>query len=130
LLRQRRHDRKQECSKQSPHGAKLNSGFSKCPSRFWSAATCRRFQCVTCPRNPKPRKRSGLNERRNLFTLQVRPMKKKIVEFCSHTGNLALMRDCVRDFLNGYPFSEKQRLLMVLGVDEACTNIIRYAYRF
>src|SRR6266540_1829426 len=39
------------------------------------------------------------------------------------------MRDCVRDFLNGYPFSEKQRLLMVLGVDEACTNIIRYAYR-
>src|SRR5437660_12826775 len=56
-------------------------------------------------------------------------MKKKTVEFSSHTGNLALMRNCVRDFLNGYPFSEKERLLMVLGVDEACTNIIRYAYR-
>ena len=57
-------------------------------------------------------------------------MKKKTVEFSSHTGNLALMRNCVREFLDGYPFSEKERLLMVLGVDEACTNIIRYAYRF
>ena len=56
-------------------------------------------------------------------------MKKKTVEFSSHTGNLALMRNCVREFLNGYPFSEKERLLMVLGVDEACTNIIRYAYQ-
>ena len=56
-------------------------------------------------------------------------MKKKTVEFSSHTGNLALMRTCVREFLNGYPFSDKERLLMVLGVDEACTNIIRYAYR-
>jgi anti-sigma regulatory factor (Ser/Thr protein kinase) len=57
------------------------------------------------------------------------PMKKKTVEFSSHTGNLALMRNCVREFLDGYSFSEKERLLMVLGVDEACTNIIRYAYR-
>jgi serine/threonine-protein kinase RsbW len=56
-------------------------------------------------------------------------MKRKTIEFSSHTGNLALMRDCVRDFLNGYRFSEKERLLLVLGVDEACTNIIRYAYR-
>jgi serine/threonine-protein kinase RsbW len=56
-------------------------------------------------------------------------MKRKTIEFSSHTGNLALMRNCVRNFLNGYPFSEKERLLMVLGVDEACTNIIRYAYR-
>src|SRR5438067_13876838 len=56
-------------------------------------------------------------------------MNKQTVEFSSHTANLALMRNCVRKFLNGYPFSEKQRLLMVLGVDEACTNVIRYAYR-
>ena len=56
-------------------------------------------------------------------------MKRKRIEFSSHTANLALMRDCVRDFLNGYPFSERERLLMVLGVDEACTNIIRYAYQ-
>ena len=56
-------------------------------------------------------------------------MKKKTIEFASHTGNLALMRNCVRDFLNGYPFSDKEQLLMVLGVDEACTNIIRHAYK-
>ncbi|MEY2563908.1 MAG: serine/threonine-protein kinase RsbW [Verrucomicrobiota bacterium] len=55
-------------------------------------------------------------------------MKKTKVEFSSHTGNLALMRKIVRGFLDGYPFSEKERTLMVLGVDEACTNIIRHAY--
>jgi anti-sigma regulatory factor (Ser/Thr protein kinase) len=55
-------------------------------------------------------------------------MKRKKVEFCSHTENLALMRNYVRAFLDGYPFSEKERTLMVLGVDEACTNIIRHAY--
>ena len=55
-------------------------------------------------------------------------MKKRKLAFSSHTANLALMRQDVREFLDGYHFSEKQRLLMVLGVDEACTNIIRYAY--
>jgi len=55
-------------------------------------------------------------------------MKKKKVEFCSHTGNLAPMRKFVRQFLETYPFSERERMLMVLGVDEACTNIIRHAY--
>jgi anti-sigma regulatory factor (Ser/Thr protein kinase) len=54
---------------------------------------------------------------------------KKKIEFSSHTGNLALMRNCVRRFLEAFPFSERQRTLMVLGVDEACTNIIRHAYR-
>ena len=38
------------------------------------------------------------------------------------------MRKFVRAFLDAYPFSEKERTLMVLGVDEACTNIIRHAY--
>jgi serine/threonine-protein kinase RsbW len=56
-------------------------------------------------------------------------MKRKKLHFSSHTANLALMRDFVRAFLDGYPFSEKERVLMVLGVDEACTNIIRYAYQ-
>jgi anti-sigma regulatory factor (Ser/Thr protein kinase) len=55
-------------------------------------------------------------------------MKKKRIEFTSHTGNLMLMRDHVRKFLDEYPFSNRERMLMVLGVDEACTNIIRYAY--
>jgi serine/threonine-protein kinase RsbW len=56
-------------------------------------------------------------------------IKKTKIQFSSHTANLAFIRNGVRDFLKGYPFSEKQRLLMVLGVDEACTNVIRYAYR-
>jgi serine/threonine-protein kinase RsbW len=55
-------------------------------------------------------------------------MKRGKLEFTSHTANLALMRDFVRKFLSRHPFSEKQRTLMVLGVDEACTNVIRYAY--
>jgi anti-sigma regulatory factor (Ser/Thr protein kinase) len=55
-------------------------------------------------------------------------MKKRKLEFSSHSANLALMRKYVWKFLAGYPFTEKERLLMVLGVDEACTNIIRYAY--
>ncbi len=55
-------------------------------------------------------------------------MKKLKIEFSSHTANLSLMRNAVRKFLDGYRFSDKERVLMVLGVDEACTNIIRYAY--
>jgi serine/threonine-protein kinase RsbW len=55
-------------------------------------------------------------------------MKKKKVEFSSHTGNLAPMRKFVRKFLDAFPLTERERLLMVLGVDEACTNIIRHAY--
>jgi anti-sigma regulatory factor (Ser/Thr protein kinase) len=56
-------------------------------------------------------------------------MKKQKIEFSSHTGNLVLMRKWVRGFLDDYPLSDKERTLMVLGVDEACTNIIRHAYQ-
>jgi serine/threonine-protein kinase RsbW len=55
-------------------------------------------------------------------------MKKGKLQFTSHTANLALMRNFVRKFVSDFPLSEKERVLMVLGVDEACTNIIRYAY--
>ena len=55
-------------------------------------------------------------------------MKKGKLEFSSHTANLALMRNFIRKFLSRHPFSEKQRTLMVLGIDEACTNVIRHAY--
>src|SRR5205823_9489862 len=72
---------------------------------------------------------SALNRHSNLLPFSGLAMKRSKVEFSSHTANLALLRKCVRDFLKGYPFSEKERLLMVLGVDEACTNVIRYAYR-
>jgi serine/threonine-protein kinase RsbW len=54
--------------------------------------------------------------------------KKRKLEFSSHAGNLALMRNFVRHFLDNFPISERERTLMVLGVDEACTNIIRHAY--
>jgi anti-sigma regulatory factor (Ser/Thr protein kinase) len=56
-------------------------------------------------------------------------MKRRTLEFSSHAGNLALMRNFVRSFLDAFPLSERDRTLMVLGVDEACTNIIRHAYK-
>jgi anti-sigma regulatory factor (Ser/Thr protein kinase) len=55
-------------------------------------------------------------------------MRKGKLEFTSHTANLALMRNFVRKFLSRHRFTEKQRTLMVLGIDEACTNVIRHAY--
>jgi anti-sigma regulatory factor (Ser/Thr protein kinase) len=54
---------------------------------------------------------------------------KKRIEFASHPANLWLVRHCVRRFLQdrrGFPSDQID--LMVLGVDEACTNIIRHAY--
>jgi anti-sigma regulatory factor (Ser/Thr protein kinase) len=54
-------------------------------------------------------------------------MKKKI-EFASHPANLWLVRHCVRQFLQDHTFSSREIDLMVLGIDEACTNIIRHAY--
>ena len=48
----------------------------------------------------------------------IDPMRKKKIEFTSHTGNLVLMRDHVRRFLDTYPFSQKERMLMVLGVEK------------
>jgi serine/threonine-protein kinase RsbW len=54
-------------------------------------------------------------------------MKKKI-EFASHPANLWLVRNCVRQFLQDQRFSAREVDLMVLGVDEACTNIMRHAY--
>jgi anti-sigma regulatory factor (Ser/Thr protein kinase) len=38
------------------------------------------------------------------------------------------VRHCVRQFLHERPFAAREIDLMVLGVDEACTNIIRHAY--
>jgi anti-sigma regulatory factor (Ser/Thr protein kinase) len=56
-------------------------------------------------------------------------MKNKLY-FASHPANLWLVRQCVRQFLQNRPFSGREIDLMVLGVDEACTNIIRHAYNF
>ncbi|MGA8655102.1 MAG: ATP-binding protein [Chthoniobacterales bacterium] len=54
-------------------------------------------------------------------------MRNKLY-FASHPANLWLVRQCVRRFLQNRPFSLREIDLMVLGVDEACTNIIRHAY--
>ena len=40
-------------------------------------------------------------------------MKKRKLEFSSHPGNLALMRNFVRHFLDNMPISERDRTLMV-----------------
>ena len=50
------------------------------------------------------------------------------IEFSSHAGNLSLMRKFVREYLAGVGCGEAVIDLMVLGIDEACTNVIRYAY--
>lgn len=50
------------------------------------------------------------------------------IEFASHPGVLCALRTYVRDVLGPLPLSPKEVDMMVLGLDEACTNIIRYAY--
>ena len=54
---------------------------------------------------------------------------KREIEFASHPANLCLVRDFVRQFLRPLDFNEVEKDLIVLGLDEACTNVIRYAYR-
>jgi anti-sigma regulatory factor (Ser/Thr protein kinase) len=53
---------------------------------------------------------------------------KREIEFASHPANLSLVRDFIRQFLKPFPFPESEKDLVVLGLDEACTNVIRYAY--
>lgn len=53
---------------------------------------------------------------------------KREIEFASHPANLSLVREFVRQFLKNLSFSELDKDLIVLGLDEACTNVIRYAY--
>jgi len=38
------------------------------------------------------------------------------------------VREFVRQFLKNASFTDTEKDLMVLGLDEACTNVIRYAY--
>ena len=53
---------------------------------------------------------------------------KRTIEFASHPANLLPMREFVREFVGGCGFSEREATLIVLGLDEACTNVIRHAY--
>ena len=52
----------------------------------------------------------------------------RCLEFKSDTGLLADMRHEVREYLKTTTLDEMQAELIVLALDEACTNIIRYAY--
>jgi anti-sigma regulatory factor (Ser/Thr protein kinase) len=53
---------------------------------------------------------------------------KREIEFASHPANLSLVRDFVRKFLKSHALTDTEKDLIVLGLDEACTNVIRYAY--
>ena len=55
-------------------------------------------------------------------------MKRKI-EFASHPANLCSVRSLVRRFAAEAHVPEDQVELLVLGVDEACANVIRHAYK-
>jgi anti-sigma regulatory factor (Ser/Thr protein kinase) len=53
---------------------------------------------------------------------------KREIEFASHPANLCLVRDFIRQFLKAVDLTETEKDLIILGLDEACTNVIRYAY--
>lgn len=50
------------------------------------------------------------------------------LKFPADTCELSAMRNAARDFLLAAEVPEMEAELMVLALDEACTNIIRYAY--
>ncbi|MFY8215119.1 MAG: ATP-binding protein [Chthoniobacterales bacterium] len=53
---------------------------------------------------------------------------KHTIELASDTSMLANMRHAAREFLESTTLDEMQAELIVLALDEACTNIIRHAY--
>ena len=55
-------------------------------------------------------------------------MSRALYEFSSHPENLAAARAFVRRFLADEGVAEREGEALVLGVDEACSNIIRHAY--
>lgn len=48
--------------------------------------------------------------------------------FTSDPEQLCHVREHVRRFLESLPLDETERYLMLMGIDEACSNIIRHAY--
>ena len=50
------------------------------------------------------------------------------LKFAADTCQLAAMRQAVRDYLVEGGVPEMEAELMVLALDEACTNVIRHAY--
>lgn len=54
---------------------------------------------------------------------------KRHLDFTSDTCHLAQVREAARSFLAQCGIEECTGELLVLALDEACTNIIRYAYQ-
>ncbi len=54
---------------------------------------------------------------------------KRSLEITSHPQNLKVVREFVRECLAELPLSHTQTEMVVLGVDEACSNVIRHAYQ-
>jgi len=48
----------------------------------------------------------------------------------STTDNLAIIRDFIKSAANQSGFSEDSAGKIILAVDEACTNIIKHAYKY
>ncbi len=48
----------------------------------------------------------------------------------STTDNLAIIRDFIKSAANQSGFSEDSTGKIILAVDEACTNIIKHAYKY
>jgi len=55
-------------------------------------------------------------------------MSRALFEFSSLPENLSAVRTFVRQFLKAEGFADQESEALVLGVDEACSNIIRHAY--
>ena len=55
-------------------------------------------------------------------------MSRALFEFSSRPENLAAVRTFLRQFLKAEGFPERESEPLVLGVDEACSNIMRHAY--
>ena len=55
-------------------------------------------------------------------------LEKNLI-FAGTPSELGSVRAAVRDFLSAAGIEEMQSERLVLGVDEACTNIIRHAHR-
>jgi len=55
-------------------------------------------------------------------------LRKMKFETTSEPTCLAVVRERVRAFLAGTPMDENERYLVVMAIDEACSNIIRHAY--
>jgi|SRR5690554_1190378 len=56
-------------------------------------------------------------------------MKEKELQVKSRTENLSKIREFIQDYASSVGFDQEAIDNMMLAVDEACTNIIKHAYK-